>query len=597
MSATLPAGLDAGLDAAYWQRYGDGWYLGQTPSARFPLYTRGNAGEVFPEVNYPLSYTLSAAEARKAFETSGTAGNIVTAKDIEGDPTALVGVFGGYSYLNASVLRLIAVRSIGITVDTVDQQYLGASEAPPFVRRKGDRSAKATLNSVRYGLKVLAAKSLPQQATDVARLEAWRTKLPSPTTASDRELMDATRGSQAFLMELFTNHLLVSGQAAVPIAVLASFCEKKCKDPSLLPRLLGGAGDVASAAPSTALWRLGRQVRADSTLTALFDAGVAGLVDRLRGGAAASEAVRSFNASFDAFLGEFGARGPNEWETACPTWGTDPELALALVDRMRAGDNDHDPVQRQSMLVADREAAMAQAVAKAGKRSEKRLKKLVASCALFAQGRERAKTTVVVAIHEVRLLSRELGRRCAARSGGRWDDLWFVTADELDGYVADPSAFTVKISERRRMRELLSSKEPPFLINGTVPDLSTWRDRANRTAPPVKVGERLSGISGCAGVARGRARVILSPSDPKDLGPGDVLIAPLTDPSWTPLFVPVEAVIVDVGAMMSHAVIVSRELGIPSVVSVTDATLRIPDGALVEVDGTNGVVTVLELPS
>jgi pyruvate,water dikinase len=69
----------------------------------------------------------------------------------------------------------------------------------------------------------------------------------------------------------------------------------------------------------------------------------------------------------------------------------------------------------------------------------------------------------------------------------------------------------------------------------------------------------------------------------------------MTDPAWTPLFVPAAAVVVDVGAPLSHAIIVSRELGIPCVVSVNEATQRIPDGALVEVDGTTGVVTVLEL--
>jgi pyruvate,water dikinase len=72
-----------------------------------------------------------------------------------------------------------------------------------------------------------------------------------------------------------------------------------------------------------------------------------------------------------------------------------------------------------------------------------------------------------------------------------------------------------------------------------------------------------------------------------------VLVAPITDPSWTPLFVPAGAIVVDVGAQMSHAVIVSRELGIPAVVSVTGATQRITDGAMVEVDGNAGVVRIL----
>ena len=77
------------------------------------------------------------------------------------------------------------------------------------------------------------------------------------------------------------------------------------------------------------------------------------------------------------------------------------------------------------------------------------------------------------------------------------------------------------------------------------------------------------------------------------LAPGDVLVAPITDPAWTPLFLSAEAVVVDVGAAMSHAVIVSRELGIPCVVSVTGATTSIPDGAEIEVDGTTGTVRVL----
>jgi pyruvate,water dikinase len=88
----------------------------------------------------------------------------------------------------------------------------------------------------------------------------------------------------------------------------------------------------------------------------------------------------------------------------------------------------------------------------------------------------------------------------------------------------------------------------------------------------------------------------MDPYDPAGLEPGDILVAPLTDPSWTPLFVPAAGVVVNVGAPQSHAMIVSRELGIPCVPSVTDATRRIPDGALIEVNGDLGQVTVLELP-
>ena len=97
-----------------------------------------------------------------------------------------------------------------------------------------------------------------------------------------------------------------------------------------------------------------------------------------------------------------------------------------------------------------------------------------------------------------------------------------------------------------------------------------------------------------SGYFGGRARIILDSHDPTALEPGDVLVAPLTDPSWTPLFVPASGVVVDVGAALSHAIIVSRELGIPCVVSATDATKRIPDGAMIRVDGDTGVVTILD---
>ena len=71
-------------------------------------------------------------------------------------------------------------------------------------------------------------------------------------------------------------------------------------------------------------------------------------------------------------------------------------------------------------------------------------------------------------------------------------------------------------------------------------------------------------------------------------------MAPFTDAAWTPLFLVAGAVVVDLGAINSHAMVVARELGIPCVVSVQDSTSRIPDGALVTVDGTAGTVTVVQ---
>jgi pyruvate,water dikinase len=170
------------------------------------------------------------------------------------------------------------------------------------------------------------------------------------------------------------------------------------------------------------------------------------------------------------------------------------------------------------------------------------------------------------------------------------------TDDELDDVVERPADFTELAATREEQYLSLFELEPPFIINGTVPPLSTWARRDRTDTEANTVGQVLTGISGCAGTATGRARVILDPSDPGALEPGDILVAPVTDPSWTPLFVPAAAVVVDVGAQITHAVIVSRELGIPCVVSVTGATRSIPDGATVTVDGSAGTVTIDALP-
>ena len=84
------------------------------------------------------------------------------------------------------------------------------------------------------------------------------------------------------------------------------------------------------------------------------------------------------------------------------------------------------------------------------------------------------------------------------------------------------------------------------------------------------------------------------PSQEADLGPGTILVAPHTDPSWTPLFLGVDGVVVDVGGQMSHAVIVARELGLPCVVAVEAATRRIADGVSITIDGAAGTVTINE---
>jgi pyruvate,water dikinase len=105
--------------------------------------------------------------------------------------------------------------------------------------------------------------------------------------------------------------------------------------------------------------------------------------------------------------------------------------------------------------------------------------------------------------------------------------------------------------------------------------------------------DQVRGFPGASGVAEGVARVVLSADDGEALLPGEVLVTAVTNVGWTPLFPRAAAVVTDVGAPLSHAAIVARELGIPAVVGCGNATMRLRTGDRVRVDGEHGTVEVL----
>lgn len=103
----------------------------------------------------------------------------------------------------------------------------------------------------------------------------------------------------------------------------------------------------------------------------------------------------------------------------------------------------------------------------------------------------------------------------------------------------------------------------------------------------------LTGFAGAPGTAEGTARVILDVRQIGELQDGEILVAPVTSPSWTPVFGKVAAAVSDIGGIMSHAAIVAREYGLPAVVGTGDATTRIRTGDRLRVDGDGGTVTIL----
>ena len=105
------------------EELGIGEYITQTPSKRYPIYTRGNAGEVWPEVAYPLTITLTRVAGEIASAKAAINAGVISEKDIKEGPTSFGGVFAGYMYLNLSFGRMIAVRTPGTTIEKSDATY------------------------------------------------------------------------------------------------------------------------------------------------------------------------------------------------------------------------------------------------------------------------------------------------------------------------------------------------------------------------------------------------------------------------------------------------------------------------------------------
>jgi rifampicin phosphotransferase len=367
-------------------------------------------------------------------------------------------------------------------------------------------------------------------------------------------------------------------------------------DPTIPMKLLAGLGDVDSARPNHALWDLSRTVRGDEELTAAFDAGVDEVLDRL--GSDESTTWKRFRADWDAFIAEFGSRGPDEWDIHAESWETRPSLPLAALDRVRLQSDEESPHRRHEAIAAQRKQVtddVRAAVADDAELSGMLEAALVA--ANMMAYRERTKTTIVKVLHEARMVFRELGRRHAA-SGNlvEADHVVMLLESELASFTADPASCRETLHDRASDFAGLSELVPPFIIrDGDLPPMSSWERRSTAAVKSrIERGTAITGVSGSPGVVRGTARIVLDAGDPAALGAGEILVAPYTDPSWTPLFMAAAAVVVDVGGQISHAVIVSRELGLPCVVSATGATELIPHGATIEVNGDTGVVTVVD---
>ena len=220
---------------------------------------------------------------------------------------------------------------------------------------------------------------------------------------------------------------------------------------------------------------------------------------------------------------------------------------------------------------------------------------------------DRAKAKLVMRLAKATIPMRELGKagflhgvdgaRCAARLIGAHlveagfvdevEDVFFLTYAELDAGVSGPR------------QELVAERRADHARYETLAVPATWTGNpVAEQAAPETVSEASAPVTEVRGIGivgeevTGRARVVLDPAE-ADLEPGDILVCRTTDPSWTPLFLVAEALVIDTGGAMSHGAIVARELGVTCVINTVTGTRDIPDGAEISVDARTGLVRLL----
>jgi rifampicin phosphotransferase len=301
---------------------------------------------------------------------------------------------------------------------------------------------------------------------------------------------------------------------------------------------------------------------------------------------------------------QYGHRGPSEFELSIPTPSEDSQwLDRQLAEMAR---NPTDPTNLLAQKRTQHEEAWARFVEKyPGKavKMRQKLEKLYEA----ATTREAARSEVVRMVRVFRTFALKAGELT-----GLGDDIFFLSLDEVVGVLQVPitslqvptsSQEILKnpIEKRKRTHARYASLPPyPSVIRGKFEPFEWAADPARRSdvfdataAPRLTSNDSIRGFAGSPGVVEGNVRVLNSPSEGYLLQSGEILVANTTNVGWTPLFPRAAAIITDVGAPLSHAAIVARELGIPAVVGTGDATMRLRTGDRVRVHGGQGVVELL----
>jgi rifampicin phosphotransferase len=434
------------------------------------------------------------------------------------------------------------------------------------------------------------------EAYSESQLAGFRARLAAAAPGGAR-----LRESRRVLSELFSRVFLTLAPNIAVGIIANTLLGKLARSGSL-----GGTADDLSA--------LERGL--PGNITTEMDLAVGDLTDRVRPFPALAELLRSrpatealaaareveggpaFLEAWRAFIERYGMRGPGEVDLSRPRYKDEPApLIAAILGGLGPVSANRSPGEHRAHHVAltARAEAAGERVCSASRRGltgwlRARLARRLIRVARAGMGlREHPKFLLVCLLDLVRDAVLEAGALLVQRGVlGGVEDVYLFRFEEL--IAALEAARTPDLrplaEERRATLQRDAKRSPPFVMasDGEIPSLAARAD-----VPPGA----LSGTAASAGVVEGLARVVLDPAR-EVLHAGEILVAPHTDPGWTPLFVHAAGVVTEVGGLMTHGSVVAREYGIPAVVSVAGATRCIRTGQRIRVDGTRGFVEILD---
>jgi len=308
--------------------------------------------------------------------------------------------------------------------------------------------------------------------------------------------------------------------------------------------------------------------------------------------------AREFLKKLEQFLAQNGHRAFKELELQSARWEENPAPVLGMIRNYLLVESD--PSEHERKIDQTRQDLEKEIRQKLEKYPFERLfwprwrliQYVASRTKFFARMRENSRFYHIMAFYIVRKkilrLEEELIHQKKLRCKGdifflRWPELVQMEADELGWLDVED-----RIRDRRMEHIRLSKMVPPKTIGVKLMERDENKERIET------VGDALTGQPASPGDYEGVAHVILDPSIDIELKPGEILVAPYTDPAWTPLFLTAGAAVVEVGSYLSHAGTVAREFGMPCVVDVPDCTARIHSGVRLNVDGDRGLVRILK---